>query len=54
MVHINLVCSKCGDITDYNNEKVKEVWQQIISGLKIKPKGQRIDLYYEYEKCKRD
>ncbi|NHJ23813.1 MAG: transcriptional repressor [Candidatus Lokiarchaeota archaeon] len=53
-VHINLVCSKCGDITDYNNEKVKEVWQQIISGLKIKPKGQRIDLYYECEKCKRD
>ncbi len=53
-VHINLVCSKCGNITDYNNEKVKEVWQLIISDLKIKPKGQRIDLYYECEKCKRD
>ena len=52
-VHINLVCSNCGNISDYDSRNVKEFWQKIISGLKIKPKGQRIDIYYECEKCKK-
>jgi Fur family peroxide stress response transcriptional regulator len=52
-VHINLVCAKCGSITDYDSERLKDFWQQIVSELKIKPKGQRIDIYYECEKCKK-
>ena len=49
--HINMVCSKCGKISDYISEHVKKLWNTVISDLKIKPSGQRIDIYYECEDC---
>jgi Fur family peroxide stress response transcriptional regulator len=51
-LHINLVCSKCGKIEDYKADNVKKLWSAIISDLKLKPTGQRIDIYYECEDCK--
>ena len=51
-LHINMVCSKCGKIYDYKAEKVKKLWDSIISDLGFKPKGQRIDIYYECYDCK--
>ena len=51
-LHINMVCSKCGKVYDYKAEKVKEIWDIIISDLKVIPKGQRIDIYYVCEDCK--
>lgn len=51
-LHINMVCSKCGKINDYKADNVKELWDVIISDLRIKPIGQRIDIYYECEDCK--
>lgn len=51
-LHINMVCSKCGKISDYKNENVEKLWSAIISDLRIKPKGHRIDIYYECEECK--
>ena len=51
-LHINLVCSKCGKIEDYKAENVKKLWNAIISDLKLKPLGQRIDIYYNCEDCK--
>ena len=51
-LHINMVCSKCGKVYDYKAEKVKELWDIIISDLKVKPKGERIDIYYDCEDCK--
>jgi Fur family peroxide stress response transcriptional regulator len=51
-LHINMVCSKCGKIYDYKAENVKKMWDNIISDLGFKPKGQRIDIYYECEDCK--
>ena len=51
-LHINMICSECGKIHDYKCDKVKEMWNVIISDLKVKPKGQRIDIYYECEDCK--
>ena len=51
-LHINMVCSKCGKISDYKAENVEKLWSAIISDLKIKPKGQRIDIYYECDDCK--
>jgi Fur family peroxide stress response transcriptional regulator len=51
-LHVNMVCSKCGKISDYKSEKVEKFWSAITSDLKIKPKGQRIDLYYECDDCK--
>ena len=50
-VHINMVCSKCGKITDYKSEDVEKLWDAVISDLEIKPSGQRIDIYYECEDC---
>ncbi|MFX1374765.1 MAG: Fur family transcriptional regulator [Promethearchaeota archaeon] len=51
-LHINMVCSKCGRIYDYKADNIKELWNNIISDLKVKPKGQRIDIYYECDECK--
>ena len=51
-LHINMVCSKCGKISDYKAENVEKLWSALISDLRIKPKGQRIDIYYECEECK--
>jgi len=51
-LHVNMVCSKCGKISDYKAENVEKLWSAIISDLKIKPKGQRIDIYYECDDCK--
>lgn len=51
-LHINMVCSKCGKIYDYKAENVKKMWDNIISDIGFKPKGQRIDIYYECDDCK--
>ncbi len=51
-LHMNMVCSKCGKIYDYKTENVKNLWDAILSELKIKPEGQRIDIYYECDDCK--
>lgn len=51
-LHINMVCSKCEKISDYKAENVEKLWSAIISDLGIKPKGQRIDIYYECDECK--
>ena len=51
-LHINMVCSKCGQIYDYKAENVKKLWNIIISDIGIKPLGQRFDLYYECDNCK--
>ena len=51
-LHINIVCIKCGKIIDYSHKGIKDLWQSIISDLDFKPKGQRIDIYYECETCK--
>ncbi|MHA2390493.1 MAG: Fur family transcriptional regulator [Promethearchaeota archaeon] len=53
-IHINLVCSKCGNISDYKAENIKEMWNVIISDLGIKPKGQRIDIYYDCSECSKN
>ena len=50
-IHINMVCSRCGKISDYKAENVENLWSTIISDLRIKPTGHRIDIYYECEDC---
>jgi Fur family peroxide stress response transcriptional regulator len=52
--HINMVCTECGHIDDYESETFTSHWKELISQLDFKPKGQRIDLYYECEKCKKN
>ena len=50
-IHINMVCIKCGHIIDYKSDSFKSHWKERLSTLDFEPKGQRIDLYYECNKC---
>jgi Fur family peroxide stress response transcriptional regulator len=50
-LHINLICAKCGKITDYKDENLNKVWNSVIKNLEIEPSGQRIDLYYTCDDC---
>jgi Fur family peroxide stress response transcriptional regulator len=50
--HVNLVCSKCGEIQDYKTQSLTKHWEAILSEIPVKAAGQRIDIYYECEKCK--
>jgi Fur family peroxide stress response transcriptional regulator len=52
-LHINMVCTNCGHIDDYESKTFNSQWKELISQLDIKLKGQRIDLYYECDKCKK-
>lgn len=49
--HINLVCSKCGGITDLDNQTIKEIITKATASCKFKPAGQRMDIYGVCQKC---
>ncbi|OLS20371.1 MAG: Peroxide-responsive repressor PerR [Candidatus Thorarchaeota archaeon AB_25] len=51
-VHVNIICQKCGKISDYESDTVKIQWNHIISELKIQPIGQRLDAYVICGDCK--
>ncbi|TFF89923.1 MAG: transcriptional repressor [Promethearchaeota archaeon] len=52
-LHINMVCTTCGHVKDFESETFKLHWNNLISTLDFKPEGQRIDLYYECDRCKK-
>jgi Fur family peroxide stress response transcriptional regulator len=49
--HINLVCLKCGTITDIDDITVEEITRNVIASTKFKPTGQRMDVYGICQKC---
>ena len=49
--HINLVCVKCGGITDLDDTTAKEITSKVTAATKFKPTGQRIDVYGICQKC---
>jgi Fur family peroxide stress response transcriptional regulator len=49
--HINLVCLKCGKITDLDYTLIKEIARKVTSTTKFKPTGQRVDVYGICHKC---
>jgi Fur family peroxide stress response transcriptional regulator len=49
--HINLICLKCGTITDLDDTTVKEITRNVTTSTKFKPTGQRIDVYGICQKC---
>lgn len=49
--HINLVCLKCGSITDIDDKAIKEIIRKVTASTKFKPTGQRIDVYGICQKC---
>ena len=50
--HINLICLKCGTITDLDDTTVKEIISKVATATKFKPTGQRMDVYGICQKCR--
>ena len=49
--HINLICVKCGKITDLDDLTSKEIANRVTVTTKFKPNGQRMDVYGTCQKC---
>jgi Fur family peroxide stress response transcriptional regulator len=49
--HINLICLKCGTITDLDDITAEEITRKVASVTKFKPTGQRLDVYGTCPKC---
>jgi Fur family transcriptional regulator, peroxide stress response regulator len=49
--HINLICSKCGNITDLDDVTVEEITRKVAEATEFKPTGQRMDVYGICRKC---
>lgn len=49
--HINLVCLKCGKITDLEDATATEITKKVAAATKFKPNSQRIDVYGICRKC---
>ena len=53
-LHINVVCPECMSIYDFESELLSKNWKSIISEIKGKITGQRIDVYKLCLKCSKD
>jgi Fur family peroxide stress response transcriptional regulator len=51
--HINLVCTKCGGITDLDDIAAREIVERVASAAKFTATGQRLDIYGTCEKCRK-
>jgi len=49
--HINLICLKCGTITDLDDMVIEEITRKVNASTKFKTTGQRIDVYGICQKC---
>jgi Fur family peroxide stress response transcriptional regulator len=49
--HINLICTRCGKITDIDNMTIDEITRKVEAATKFKPTGQRMDVYGFCQKC---
>ena len=49
--HINMICLKCGNITDLGDVTVKEITRKIETATKFKPTRQRVDVHGICQKC---
>lgn len=49
--HINLICLKCGNITDIDDVTLKEITRKAAEAKKFKSTGQSVDVYGICQKC---
>ncbi|MDW8045594.1 MAG: Fur family transcriptional regulator [Nitrososphaerota archaeon] len=49
--HIHIICPKCEDVYDYEDDRVRELWSRFTAELNFKPIGQRLEMYKYCEKC---
>ncbi|MBD3185408.1 transcriptional repressor [Candidatus Bathyarchaeota archaeon] len=52
-IHVNLVCTACGKITDFTDEDLVKAWIGMVEKTAKKTVGQRLDLYYKCTHCSR-
>ncbi|OLS13705.1 MAG: Peroxide-responsive repressor perR [Promethearchaeota archaeon CR_4] len=50
-LHVNLVCTKCGEITDVIPKTLPQMWSVLTSDLGIEPQSQLLNIYYTCKKC---
>lgn len=51
--HINLVCTRCGNIQDLDDYTAQELVSRVASKTEFTATGQRLDIYGICEKCRR-
>jgi Fur family peroxide stress response transcriptional regulator len=49
--HINLICLKCGRITDLDDAIIREITKKAAAATKFKPNNRQIDIYGTCQKC---
>jgi Fe2+ or Zn2+ uptake regulation protein len=50
--HINIICSGCGTVEDYEAADVDRFWSKIVEGLGFEPMAQRFDVFRFCDQCK--
>jgi Fur family peroxide stress response transcriptional regulator len=51
--HINLVCTRCGNIQDIDDSSTEEMVKRVAMATKFMATGQRIDIYGICGKCRK-
>jgi Fur family peroxide stress response transcriptional regulator len=51
-IHVNVICQHCGKIWDYKSDFIQSQWARIVREIKVKPIGQRLDIYIICDNCK--
>jgi Fur family peroxide stress response transcriptional regulator len=51
--HVNLVCTRCGNIQDIDDSSAEEMVKRVAMATKFMATGQRIDIYGICEKCRK-
>ena len=52
-IHVNTICLLCHKIQDYESTGIERNWSRIVSEVGLEPVGQRLDLYFICEKCRK-
>ena len=52
--HINLVCRRCGNISDLEHRLAREIVSKVAATGRFSPTGQRLDVYGICQKCGRN
>jgi Fur family transcriptional regulator, peroxide stress response regulator len=49
--HINLICTRCGNIQDYDDKAAREMVERVTAKAKFTRTGQRLDIYGVCKTC---
>jgi Fur family peroxide stress response transcriptional regulator len=49
--HINLICTRCGNIQDFDDKAAREMVERVATKAEFKRTGQRLDIYGVCKTC---